>query len=126
MDWMARVKRIVWVLALWGTVGATGCATEDPLATGALAQVASPVRAFAPRAFLAASDDASFQVMPDGTVRAWGTGSYGQRGDGSTSPRLSPGAVSNLTGVVAVEGGYQHAVALRTDGTVWSWGYNGY
>jgi hypothetical protein len=32
--------------------------------------------------------------------------------------------VSGLTGAVAVAGSGQHSLAVRSDGTVWAWGYN--
>ncbi len=31
-----------------------------------------------------------------------------------------------LTGVTAIAGGHYHSLALKTDGTVWAWGYNGH
>jgi alpha-tubulin suppressor-like RCC1 family protein len=34
--------------------------------------------------------------------------------------------VSGLTGVTAIAGGDLAGYALRSDGTVWAWGYNGY
>ena len=30
-----------------------------------------------------------------------------------------------LTGITAIAGGGQHSLALKNDGTVWVWGYNG-
>jgi len=38
---------------------------------------------------------------------------------------LMPVQVKSLTGVVAVEAGYAHTVALKGDATVWTWGVVG-
>jgi alpha-tubulin suppressor-like RCC1 family protein len=67
----------------------------------------------------------------DGTVWAWGVNQYGQLGDGTTIARPYPARVqfadgSTLTNVVAVAAGDYHTLALRSDGTVWAWGYNWY
>lgn len=34
--------------------------------------------------------------------------------------------VSGLRGVVAIAGGGYHSLALKSDGTVWAWGWNAY
>ena len=63
-------------------------------------------------------------LKADGTVLAWGDNSQGQLGDGTTTQRTSPVAVSGLSDVVAVAAGHSHTVALKADGTVLAWGLN--
>jgi len=66
-------------------------------------------------------------LKQDGTVWTWGYNWYGQLGDGTSSPhRTTPVQVQGLTGVVAIAGGYYHTVALKQDGTVWTWGSDSY
>jgi len=66
----------------------------------------------------------------DGTVWTWGSGNYGGLGNGTTTSTDTPvqvkgeNGVGYLTGVVAVEGGGGHVMALESDGTVWAWGKN--
>ena len=73
----------------------------------------------------------SLALRSDGSVVAWGNNSAGQLGDGTTTTRTTPvpvegiGGAGTLTGVVAVAGGGYHSLALRSDGTVVAWGYNG-
>ncbi|RKG78925.1 hypothetical protein D7W79_11730 [Corallococcus exercitus] len=49
----------------------------------------------------------------------------GQLGNGATAGSTLPGQVTGLGSVVAVASSGWHTLALRADGTVWSWGYNG-
>ena len=71
-------------------------------------------------------------LKQDGTVWAWGDNWYGQLGDNTTTDRHTPvqvlgeGGTGELTGVTAISAGLNHTVALKEDGTVWAWGYNGY
>ncbi len=65
-------------------------------------------------------------LLSDGTVKAWGTNTNGQLGDGTNTLRETPITISNLSNVVAIStknGGY-HSLALLSDGTVKSWGLN--
>lgn len=64
-------------------------------------------------------------LKADCTVWAWGSNTYGQLGDEKIgTSRLTPEQVLNLTNVAAIAAGYQHSLALKTDGTVWAWGKN--
>ena len=69
----------------------------------------------------------SLALKGDGTVWAWGNNSSGQLGDGSTTNRLSPVQVVDesaqaIVGVSKVFAGDALSVALKADGTVWTWG----
>ncbi len=78
---------------------------------------------------IAAGDYHALALMTDGTVWTWGYNAHGELGDGTTTNRSNPVQVklsdgTPLTDVIAIAGGRYHSVALKTDGTVWSWGYN--
>ena len=71
-------------------------------------------------------------LREDGTVWAWGWDDDGQLGRGSWrfagifgrdyTPGQTPMQVQGLSGIRAVAGGNLHSLALKNDGTVWSWG----
>ncbi|HEX3029293.1 MAG TPA: hypothetical protein VHT34_08325, partial [Clostridia bacterium] len=71
-------------------------------------------------------------LQRDGTVWAWGDNERGQLGDGTTINRSTPVQVkdpSDPTGyiqnVVQVSIGSEYSLALKKDGSVWTWGaYN--
>ena len=72
---------------------------------------------------------ASLACGPTARCRAWGNNAYGQLGDGTRIDHLTPAVVPGLTEVVAVEAGYAHSLALRSNGfpvlnMVWAWGFN--
>ena len=60
-----------------------------------------------------------------GGVLCWGSNTYGQLGDGSTTQRLQPVETSGFpTGVSAIAVGDSHTCALTTAGGVKCWGRN--
>jgi alpha-tubulin suppressor-like RCC1 family protein len=69
-------------------------------------------------------------VKRDGTMWSWGQNEHGALGDGTTFiPRLYPVQLGNKTdgtdrNWVAVAAGGAHGMALRGDGTLWTWGSN--
>ena len=53
----------------------------------------------------------------------WGNNSYGQ-GNGTSSDSSTPLPISCFSSVNSLSGGGLHSLGLKSDGTVWTWGYN--
>jgi len=95
---------------------------KDPAGTGVLTVIAS----------VSAGYFHSLALKSDGTVWAWGDNQYGQLGNGTNANSNLPVQVKDptdptgyLTGIVAVSAFVHHALALKSDGTVWAWGLGG-
>jgi|GEM_PF-6254960 len=69
-------------------------------------------------------------IREDGSLWAWGSGTYGKLGTGNTRDTLKPTMVDAGTGVHGkwkmVDAGLSHSLGLREDGSLWAWGYNTY
>lgn len=68
-------------------------------------------------------------IKNDGTLWTWGAACAGRLGDNSDFAinRSSPvQTVSGGTNWRQVEAGQTHSLAIKTDGTLWAWGFNGY
>lgn len=77
---------------------------------------------------IAAGGNHSLALRSDGTAWAWGDNGNGQLGDSLREPEVQssvPVQVGDLRDLVAIAAGSQHSLALRNDGVVWAWGYNG-
>ena len=80
---------------------------------------------------IACGEDHTIALKSDGTLWAWGYNGSGQLGDGTTNETYpygttTPVQVSKLSDVIAIACGALHTIALKSDGTVWAWGDNGY
>ena len=77
---------------------------------------------------VAAGNGRSFAIKADGTLWAWGSNMNYALGLGDTVDRSVPTLVNGDTDWVAVDsqGGNGSTFALKDDGTLWAWGYNGY
>lgn len=68
--------------------------------------------------------DHTLATRTDGTLWSWGSNTYGQLGDGSTTSRNSPAQVGTAVNWTLVSGGVRHSLVARSDGTLWAWGEN--
>ena len=66
-------------------------------------------------------------IKTDGTLWLWGSGQAGRLGDNATTSRSSPIQTTSLgTNWKQVSCGDEHTAAIKTDNTLWIWGYNLY
>jgi alpha-tubulin suppressor-like RCC1 family protein len=74
---------------------------------------------------LAAGNTHNCAVTRGGGAVCWGDNSLGQLGDGTTTQRSTPVAVSGLAnGVIALAAGREHTCAVTSGGGVVCWGQN--
>lgn len=127
-------------LYTWGrnNAGQTGLGynsepDEESLGTHPLSpmQVTLPTDRFVSLSF---NQNYSLAIDDAANVWSWGYNRYGELGRGNVdedcSLTLSSGACSlsmgqvDITDIIMVSAGYSHAMALRDDDTVWTWGSN--
>ena len=66
-------------------------------------------------------------IKTDGTLWTWGYGNNLQLGTGDNQERRTPVQVfGNHTNWKQVSAGVYITAAIKTDGTLWNWGFNGY
>ena len=65
-------------------------------------------------------------IKTDGTLWMWGYNARGQLGDSTIADRSSPvQTIAGGTSWKQVSCGARHSAAIKTDGTLWTWGDNG-
>jgi alpha-tubulin suppressor-like RCC1 family protein len=118
-------------IAATGLLYSWGSGAQGALGSDSTASRSSPVTvAGGGTNWIVISAGTSFSagLKSDGTMWTWGLNTSGQLGDNSTTARSSPqtvaGAGSGGTNWKAVSLGDTHAAAIKTDGTLWTWGLN--
>ena len=73
---------------------------------------------------VAAGHEHSVVLRQDGTVWSWGNNRSGQIGDGVgfLRTRRNPTQAYGVYDIIAISAGAETTLALRSDGTVWTWG----
>lgn len=111
-----------------GTLWVWGSNTYGELGTGNTTNTSSPVTTTGGGTtwkYVAAGNDHSSAIKFDGTLWTWGRNPNGQIGDGTTVNRSSPnGVVNGGTTWKLVAGNSTNTAAVKTDGTLWTWGGN--
>ncbi len=66
-------------------------------------------------------------MFREGNLWIWGQGTYGKLGNGATTGNISTPVTtfSGGTNWKQVSSGNQHTAAIKTDGTLWTWGNGG-
>jgi alpha-tubulin suppressor-like RCC1 family protein len=68
----------------------------------------------------------SLSLKEEGTAWVWGDNYHGQLGDGTTSNRLTPVQINEISDLISISAGGSHSLALKCDGAVYAWGLNYY
>jgi alpha-tubulin suppressor-like RCC1 family protein len=105
-----------------------GINTSGQLGTGSNTSVTSPgtvVGVGQNWLQVSAGQNHSAAIRTDGTLWTWGNSSKGNLGNGSTANTSSPNTVAGGgTTWSSVSAGNQITAAIKTDGTLWTCGYN--
>lgn len=115
-----------------GTIWSWGRNNSGGLGHGAIGSAynrSSPqsvVGGFTDWADVAAGSQFSVGLRRNGTIWSWGSNSAGQLGDGTTTSSASPvSVVGGFTDWTQISSKGAHTLALRGNGALWAWGYNG-
>lgn len=111
-----------------GTLWAWGCNRFGKLGINSTTDVSSPISVvggFTDWCQVSAGRDHTSAVRTNGTIWSWGYNFGGGLGDNTSVSKSSPvSVVGGFTNWCQVAAGAGHTVALRTNGTLWAWGYN--
>jgi len=129
-DWTKHSSGFSHSLALRsnGTLWAWGNGLSGQLGNNASSNRSSPVSVvggFTDWVSVDGGNIYTLAVRANGTAWAWGNGGNGRLGDNTTSNRSSPvSVVGGFTDWIFLSAGERHSLGLRSNGTIWSWGYN--
>jgi alpha-tubulin suppressor-like RCC1 family protein len=113
-----------------GTVWAWGFNNTGQLGNGTVTSSDVPVQVSGLTGIvaIAAGTDHGLALKSDGTIWAWGDNADGELGNYpfTLENTDTPVQVGGVSGVASIAAGDSFSMALKTDGTVWTWGINSY
>ena len=112
-----------------GTLWTWGNNTQGQLGDNTIINRSTPVTTFAGGTNWkqVAVGGITAAIKTDGTLWTWGNNNFGQLGDNTVVRRSIP--VTTFAGGTnwkQVSAGNNHTAAIKTDGTLWTWGRNSY
>lgn len=111
-----------------GTLWIWGCNISGQLGDNSIINKSTPVQTFSGGTNwkqVSAGNAHTAAIKTDGTLWAWGQALYGQIGDDTVIFRSTPiQTLSGGTNWKSVDAGAFHNLAIKTDGTLWTWGRN--
>tara|TARA_R110000868_G_scaffold122753_1_gene325462 strand:+ start:189 stop:1340 length:1152 start_codon:yes stop_codon:yes gene_type:complete len=112
-----------------GTLWSWGRNQAGQLGLGDIASRSSPVQvgALTTWSVIKIGDSHSVAIKTNGTLWSWGSNNQGQLGLGTSGAgtyKSSPTQVGSLTTWSQIACGNVHTLAIKTDGSLWSWGRN--
>jgi alpha-tubulin suppressor-like RCC1 family protein len=109
-----------------GTLWAWGSGANGRLGNANTVDVSTPVTTFTGGTNwkqVSAGDASTSAIKIDGTLWVWGTGANGRLGNADTTDISTPVTTfSGGTNWKQVNSGNAHIAAIKTDGTLWTWG----
>ena len=109
-----------------GTLWIWGYGLNGQLGINQYTNISTPVTTFAGGTNwkqVSAGAFHSAAIKTDGTLWTWGNGQYGQLGNNDTTQRITPVTTSaGGTNWKQVSAGEFFTAAIKTDGTLWTWG----
>ena len=88
--------------------------------------IPDPVKLMDDVVAITAGSDHNLAIRKDGSLWSWGSNSYGELGDGTRTTmggshsKAQP--VKIMQGVIAAAAGKEFSIAVKEDGSVWTWG----
>ncbi|OJU47861.1 MAG: hypothetical protein BGN96_05740 [Bacteroidales bacterium 45-6] len=110
-----------------GTLWAWGYNVYSQLGTGNTTDSSIPVKVGTATNWsqIAAGNYHSIGIQSDGSLWVWGSNAYGQMGNSSTGTNLTvPTKIGTGSTWKQVTAGSDHNLAIKADGTLWTWGRN--
>lgn len=118
------------VICLDSTVWGSGMNYNGQLGTGSTFPSLTAVQASGPDSIIGVAGGSNHSILldADGTVWAAGSNYYGQLGIPAVPANQNAvyfQKIPNLNNVVQIDAGYYYSAALKSDGTIWTWGNGG-